>query len=207
MDTAMIGAPVTWVHRSRPLIGEVESGDLHVVAPFAGGTLIGVVDGLGHGSDAATASRLAVAAFSSDPSREPVELMHRAHEALRKSRGAAALLISLSFDRQTFSWVGVGNIEGLRIRDMPLSKTSREALISAPGVVGYQLPPLLRSRHGPLAPGDLFALASDGIAPGFSEMLSARADLDELASGVLDSHARANDDALLLIARYQGVTG
>jgi len=197
---------ISWVHRSRPLRGETESGDMHLVAPFHDGALIGVVDGLGHGSEAAAASRLAVDTFAADPSCEPVELLRRAHDALRRTRGAAVLLISLSFAAGSFTWVGVGNVEGLHCCNAHASDASRAALISVPGVVGYHLPSL-RGREARLAPGDLFALASDGISPGFSELLSTRADLDEMASAILDGHARASDDALLLLARYQGAAG
>jgi hypothetical protein len=35
--------------RGRALRGELESGDLDVVVEFAGGALVGAIDGLGHG--------------------------------------------------------------------------------------------------------------------------------------------------------------
>ena len=48
-----------------------ESGDLHVVAPFAGGALVAVIDGLGHGAEAAAAARAARRVIS-DHAGEPV---------------------------------------------------------------------------------------------------------------------------------------
>src|SRR6266704_3658201 len=42
------------------LAGEKESGDLHVVKAVNSGALVAVVDGLGHGAEAAVAARAAV---------------------------------------------------------------------------------------------------------------------------------------------------
>src|SRR3989454_8581110 len=46
------------------LAGEQESGDLHLIKPVGSGVLVSVVDGLGHGAEAAAAARAAVAALS-----------------------------------------------------------------------------------------------------------------------------------------------
>lgn len=198
-----MASAVTWARASRPLAGESESGDLHAVAPFDGGVLLAVVDGLGHGPEAATASRLAARVLTSDPSLEPVELMQRCHRALRGSRGAAMLVVSLLFAPSRFSWAGVGNVEGFRVRRTGGAGNAREALISAAGVVGYQLP-VQRTREASLELSDLFVLATDGISPGFMEDLTGAGEPEEIAHAILTSHARASDDALVLVARYNG---
>ena len=46
---------------SVPVAGEEESGDLHLVTQTDRGALVAVIDGLGHGSEAANAARAAVA--------------------------------------------------------------------------------------------------------------------------------------------------
>lgn len=194
---------IAWARASRPLAGEVESGDTYVVAPFDGGVLLAVIDGLGHGHEAAAASELATRALTSEPSLEPIELMARCHQALRGSRGAAVLLVSLHAATRTFSWAGVGNVEGFCVRRAPGSGVAREALISAAGVVGYQLP-TQRRRHATLEIGDLFLLASDGISPAFMEDVTVADQPEKIAATILAKHARANDDALVLVGRYRG---
>jgi hypothetical protein len=52
---------------ARPLRGELESGDLHVVIPRPRGAIVAVADGLGHGYEAALAAK--VASTLSPPSR------------------------------------------------------------------------------------------------------------------------------------------
>jgi len=65
-----------------PLPGQAESGDLSLSKRVGKGTLIAVVDGLGHGEDAASAAHAAVGALDRY-SREPLtDLVRRCHEAL-----------------------------------------------------------------------------------------------------------------------------
>ena len=51
---------IEWAVAGAPIDGETESGDLHAVVQFEGGVLVGAVDGLGHGAEAAVAARAAV---------------------------------------------------------------------------------------------------------------------------------------------------
>ena len=185
-----------WAERSRPIPGELESGDLHLVVPFPGGALLAVVDGLGHGQEAAAAARLATDTLRVNPARRPADQIADCHAALKGSRGAAMLVVSVSFTPPAISWAGVGNVEGWQV-----GRGGRAALLSRPGVVGYQIPaPAERNRA--LAPGDLLVLASDGISAGFIDLIAPDCDLEQTASAVLSTHARASDDALVLLARY-----
>jgi hypothetical protein len=50
--TSAFASPIEWGFAARALAGRRESGDLHFVGTFAGGVLIVVADGLGHGPEA-----------------------------------------------------------------------------------------------------------------------------------------------------------
>jgi len=189
---------LTWAFRARPLEPGSGSGDLHVVAPFEGGALLAVIDGLGHGSEAAFAAQRAAETMTAAVAAEPSDVVQRCHAALYGTRGAALLVLSLAYREARVSWAGIGNVEGWR-----LSSGRREALISQAGVVGYQMP-RLRSRSAELARGDLFVLASDGISPAFSEILRDPRPPELLAEDVFATYARTTDDALVLVAEYAG---
>src|ERR1041384_6057447 len=54
----MVRSPyLDWAVASAPLEGEPESGDLHLVKGISTGLLLAVVDGLGHGVEAAAVAR------------------------------------------------------------------------------------------------------------------------------------------------------
>ncbi len=70
-----------------PLPGQSESGDLCLIKRLGKGTLLAVVDGLGHGQDAASAAHAAVGALDRY-SREPlIDLVRRCHDAMIGLRG------------------------------------------------------------------------------------------------------------------------
>jgi len=188
---------LAWAFRARALEPASGSGDLHVVAPFEGGALLAVIDGLGHGSEAGFAARRAAEIMMADAATEPAELVQRCHPALNGTRGAALLVLSLVYREARVSWVGIGNVEGWH-----LTAGRREALLSQAGVVGYQMP-RLRRREAPLALGDVFVLATDGISPGFSEILRDPRPPERLAEDIFATYVRKTDDALVLVARYR----
>ena len=65
-----------------PLPGQVECGDLSLVKRVGKGTLIAVVDGLGHGEEAASAAHAAVGALDRH-AREPLaDLVRRCDAAM-----------------------------------------------------------------------------------------------------------------------------
>lgn len=56
-------------------------------------TAVMVADGLGHGPDAAEAAAVALEAFSEEPMASPRQLLERTHQALRRTRGAAVMVL------------------------------------------------------------------------------------------------------------------
>ena len=67
--------------------GERESGDRPVVQPFPDGVLVAVVDGLGHGKEAATAARMSTGVLARCAAETPTVLVRRCHQALGATRG------------------------------------------------------------------------------------------------------------------------
>ncbi len=184
-----------------PLPGQAESGDLCLVKRVGKGTLVAVVDGLGHGQDAASAAHAAVGALDRY-SREPlIELVRRCHEALVGLRGVVLGLAYLDPQAATMSWLGVGNIGGMLLRADLGNRPSRITLVPNAGFIGAeQAHPMTRSV--PLALGDTVILFSDGIRDGFAESLVLSNTPQEIADFVISRHVKGNDDALVLVARY-----
>jgi hypothetical protein len=194
-------AGVAWGVAGRPLPGEAVSGDLHVVETFPTGALAAVIDGLGHGPEAAQASAAAAAALKANPRAPVLSLVAACHAALRGTRGAVMSLASFSHLTRTVSWVGVGNVEGMLLSGD--GAAARESIVSRAGVVGYQLPPLREAAHG-VRPGDVLILASDGIRSSFVEDGSVGGEPQAIADRILAAHGKTTDDALVLVVRYLG---
>src|SRR6266480_3090887 len=194
---------IEWGAAAQAIPGETVSGDLHLVKPFSHGALVAVVDGLGHGDEAAMAARTAVSVLEEHPDQSVITLAKRCHDALRKTRGAVMTLASFNVLDSTVSWLGVGNVDGLLLRADNLATPSSEYAMLRGGVVGYQLPPL-RASVIAIGPADLMILASDGISSGFNRDLNASEPPQQIADRIMSLHFKGNDDALVLVVRFLG---
>lgn len=192
-----------WAVASKVLEGQVETGDLHVVQAFPKGVLVGAVDGLGHGVEAAGAARVAVATVA-EYAREPIiSLVKHCHQRLIRTRGVVMSLASFNSLENTLTWLGVGNVEAVLLRADAAANPPRESILLRSGVVGYQLPALHASIL-PVTRGDVLILATDGIRSGFVDDVTLSDPPHQIAEEILARCARGMDDALVLVARYLG---
>ncbi|WP_344662035.1 SpoIIE family protein phosphatase [Catenulispora subtropica] len=198
-----------WGGVNVPLGGEGPSGDAFAVA--ADGCLRAVlVDGIGHGPDAAAAAHAAIlaldhAALSTGTAPEAwlTGLVNGAHQELRGTRGAVlgACVIDPVAGQAVFC--GIGNING-RVH----TATSSPHLVSLPGTLGAEAtPPRIRPAVHPWTRGATLIMATDGIDtrwdpaehPGLT-----RRHPTVVAAVLHRDHARGRDDAAILVARATG---
>lgn len=196
---------VEWGVAAQAMPGETESGDTFVVKDFPQGVLMAVVDGLGHGSDAATAGRVVSVALSDFAAESPISLFRRCHEAAQKTRGVVMSLASFHRSDRTMTWAGVGNVEGVLFRADPNASPATEYLLLRSGGVGFNLPDL-RAMVIPVMPGDTLILATDGVRSNFAQALiqSLHETPKRMADRILAQNWKGTDDALVLVARFQG---
>jgi len=183
------------------LEGEERSGDLAVFAPFSRGGLAVVIDGLGHGDDAADASAIAAGVIRQHADDAPAALLSRCHEALRKSRGVVLTAAWFDLESLQLSWAGVGNVEARLVRGAAAYGDRHDSALVLGGVVGYNLP-AIRPARTDLRVGDAVAFATDGIEADYSASLTPGLPAQRLAERILERHSRGNDDALAAVVRY-----
>jgi negative regulator of sigma-B (phosphoserine phosphatase) len=188
----------------RMLEGQGECGDLHLVCCNRNGLLIAAIDGLGHGEEAANASKAAAALLKSSADHPIISLVERCHEELRATRGVVLSLAFIDPEQGMMTWLGVGNVQGVLMRGDAKRGNAQESLLLRAGVVGSQLPPL-QATVLPISRGDTIFLATDGIRTDFSTSLSARENPQRAADRILNQYSNGNDDALILVARLTGV--
>jgi phosphoserine phosphatase RsbX len=178
------------------------SGDCYVVQPYDTGTLVAVIDGLGHGHDAAVASQECAARLRAHPERALEVLVDDCHRALLRTRGAAMTLARLDPTADTLTWIGIGNVEATVVKRSAKGITNYTALLCG-GVVGYKLPRLRRSTVE-LSRGDTLVFATDGIRGGYTAELPLTESPKQIAEWILSGYSKQTDDALTLVGRYIG---
>ena len=203
----MITRLLDWGVASLPIPGQAGSGDGHLVHVAPWGVLVAVVDGVGHGSEAATATRIALEVLEHNAQEPLPSLLGRCHERLRRTRGVALSMSAFRPAEDAMTWLGVGNVTGVLVRAASAAAPRVESLVSRAGLVGDQLPQVSASTT-PVAPGDTLIFATDGIRSDFADSQSLLSHAPrEIAERVLARHGKGTDDALVLVARYLGGSG
>ena len=194
---------IHWGVATLALQGQSESGDLHLVQVVKDGVLVAVVDGLGHGEEAAAAARLAVTTLEKYAEEPPLSLLQRCHLALKGSRGVVMSLARFDAPRGTMTWLGVGNVEGVLHHVDWSERSARASLITRGGIVGSEVP-AVQAAVIPVGAGDTLVFATDGIGSGFLSDVTVRDEPQRLADQILARHGKGTDDALDFVARYLG---
>ena len=190
-----------WGVAMRPLPGETECGDRHVVAGTDNGWLLAVADGLGHGPEAAIAGTIFCEILYNHINENPVQLIRLCHEALKGTRGIACTIMTIDRQKSLLSWIGVGNVEGV-VRHVDPTASPTDYVTLRGGIVGYRIPDLQLSRLQ-LRDGDTLALATDGIAVDFAGAISPVSPPEMLADRILQHYGKSIDDALILIGYWR----
>jgi phosphoserine phosphatase RsbX len=192
---------IEWSVAEKPLPGQKESGDRCIVKNAGDGALLAVVDGIGHGQDAAHSAQIAVDALNDSDTHSPISLLRRCQQRLQRTRGAVLSMAWFSPADDTMTWLGVGNVAGVLVRRDAYGVARQESLLLRAGTVGAQLPYVSASVL-PVGYGDTLIFATDGIHGGFADNLNINASTQEVARNIIERHWRKIDDALVLVARY-----
>jgi anti-sigma regulatory factor (Ser/Thr protein kinase) len=176
------------------LEGEIDCGDAWCLKQESQGFALFLVDGLGHGTFAAEAARVAVGAFAQGPFAEPQEIMLRSNGLMSKTRGGAAACARVLGGK--VSYAGVGNISATLI-----SVGKSQGLVSHNGTLGAfprRCPQFEYERD----PGALLIMHSDGVSARWD--LKNRPDLLArhpaiIAAALYRDHGRERDDATVVV--------
>ena len=197
LDAAKIAAGVVCV----PKPGESVSGDGWAVLQGRSHLVVFVVDGLGHGPDAAAAARIAVETVERNLQRSAPVIIDAVHNALRPTRGAAGAIALLQPESELCTYCGIGNI-GASIRHAGKVRN----LVSQNGTLGHQVRKIQEFQY-PFPKGSLLVMHSDGVASHWD--LAAYPGIEArhpafVAAALFRDHNRGRDDLTALALRNGG---
>jgi len=196
-------AAVDYGVAARALPGQSTSGDLHAVIPRPRGAIVAVADGLGHGYEAAIAAKVAINTLTAHADLPLLNAVRCCHEALIKTRGVAFCVACLEWSDESLTWLSIGNVAALLLHADDRGNIQREHVLTRNGVVGHRLPPLRSATH-PIRRNDLLILATDGVRERFEMDVRFAAPPQEIADHILARSGKISDDALVLVARWNG---
>jgi negative regulator of sigma-B (phosphoserine phosphatase) len=180
--------------------GETRSGDLAVFVPTTAGGLACVIDGLGHGPEAADAAERCAEVVRANAELEARALLSACHEALLTTRGAVMTAAWFDLERSQLAWAGVGNVDARLVHHGPEQR--EDVALVFGGVLGYRMP-RVRAATMPLERGDLLVMITDGIDAAISPALASGGAAQAMADRILTTHGKGSDDALAVVVRYR----
>ena len=122
-----------------------------------------VVDGLGHGTEAALAANAALAVFRRHVNGSPNEILEAVHDGIRHTRGGAVAAARIDWASATVTFAGLGNIAGALL--LPSGQTRR--MVSLNGTAGHNARKV-QSFEYPCPDNALMVMHSDGIGTAWS---------------------------------------
>jgi anti-sigma regulatory factor (Ser/Thr protein kinase) len=180
------------------LRGEAECGDAWSVVAGKQRISVLLVDGLGHGTEAAAAATAATTTFLEIANGSPQATLIALDAAMQETRGAALSVVAIDTTLRQMQFSGVGNVDG-RV----LAGGTSEHLIPQNGIVGHGMPaPRSISVAWPV--GSRLVMHSDGILPRWRVDAyegSATIHPGLLAGLIYRDFARDRDDATVLVLR------
>jgi anti-sigma regulatory factor (Ser/Thr protein kinase) len=197
-DVSIKKCPLTFGVSTRPRPPYQLNGDAFVVVHWFESSLVGIIDGLGHGQFAHRAAQSARHYVESHFDLPLDQIFRGTGRACCATRGVVMALARFDWGNSRLSFASVGNIA---VRVFPRSDPFH--FIVRRGVIGLSAPGAVVSEH-PWQPDQMLVLHSDGI--------STRWDWQEfhdwedkpaaaIAQELLQAKAKAEDDATVIVVR------
>ncbi|AYG78245.1 Serine/threonine-protein kinase RsbT [Streptomyces hundungensis] len=156
-----------------------------------------VVDGLGHGIEAAEAAQAALRSFRAASARPLPDILTALHRTLRHTRGAAVAVLRLDGERAVYC--GIGNIRAVALSHEGV----HHRLTGQPGVVGWRMP-TPKTHAIPLPAGTTGVLHTDGIDARWTHapsLFALRLPPQLLTASVTHNYRSTRDDATVLAVK------
>jgi anti-sigma regulatory factor (Ser/Thr protein kinase) len=189
---AALGAAVA------PYPGEQVCGDNWSWSDAEYSRTIMLVDGSGHGVEAARAAEAAVRAFAKNAQTGCMDLVEIIHRALIATRGAAVAVARIDSAAHAIRFVGLGNIAAVLVSD-----GKARHMVSLNGIAGH-VAPRIREFTYEFSGEPLVIMHSDGLTSRWdlAHYPGLAAQHPSLIAGVLlRDHRRARDDAAVVVTR------
>jgi anti-sigma regulatory factor (Ser/Thr protein kinase) len=185
----------------RPYKGEPRSGDHACIFRGDDRLVVGVCDGLGHGSPARTAAGAAMRVFKEHCTSPPRTIIEECHRALGPTRGTVMAVCTLEQGAGTnLELAAVGNITVELVQPRATRRFGATSFVVGSPQRGWRA----HVEVEPIAPEETLIMFTDGIASRATiadDLMLLREPPIVIAYELVRRFARDDDDVLVLVAR------
>jgi hypothetical protein len=193
---AMQGLQIGSVCLPKP--GEEVCGDDWIVISQAQRCVVAVIDGLGHGSDANKAARVAVQSVEQNAAQAPGSVLENIHAASRGTRGSAAGVCAIDLHESVCVFAGIGNVACAHFSNGHLRH-----FVSHNGIAGHSVRKIAEF-SAPWLDDSILVMHSDGLASqwdlaSYPGLVARHA--GTIAAVLYRDHVRGRDDVTVIVAK------
>ncbi|MEO0294105.1 MAG: SpoIIE family protein phosphatase [candidate division WOR-3 bacterium] len=180
---------------SRPMSGFKSNGDAYFVKRYGDYAVVAVLDGIGHGTKANLASKLAIKVLKDRFKDDLEEIVLAIHHKLQHSRGCVIGIVRMSKNGDV-EFLGIGNIKA-----QIYTPEMYRRLVSFDGLLGSNMRSF-KTEKMKLTTPCLIVLHSDGVSSfNFEDKRVIYRPVMEVAKEAFEKYRKKTDDATLLIAK------
>jgi negative regulator of sigma-B (phosphoserine phosphatase) len=194
---------IEWGIASKLIQGETVSGDRSYIRSFSNHILFSVIDGLGHGKEAASAAEQTVSILEEHAHEPLASIFNLCNKGLRTTRGVVMSIASYDILESTITWSGIGNVEGTIWGAHKNSEQKKQVLLLKNGIIGWRFS-TPRVSVLPIQEGSTLIFATDGIRSEFTNEPIWDLAPQALADSILAQYSKDTDDALVLVVKFGG---
>jgi anti-sigma regulatory factor (Ser/Thr protein kinase) len=182
---------------SRPVSGEIYTGDAYFLKHYNNTHFIALIDGLGHGEKANVAAQTAIGFIKDNYKKGLKQIFDGVHRACGKTRGVVMSACRIDMVNKTFTYAGIGNVVArVFYSPKPVNPTNFNGTL---GVVMKKV----RAFEYPWE-GGIIVMYTDGISGRWSPEdipeMNSKASV-EIAKAILDQFGRKTDDATVIVGK------
>lgn len=184
----------------KSLAGQIECGDDYLIKEINDGTLFAVVDGLGHGPEAAFAAKKAIQQLDASADQSIETQVRLCNEVLYGTRGV--VMTAMKIDLQyKLAYLAIGNVIGVIWKVDHNGKLIKDSIFMNNGTLGTRALPLpsMVVKTIDLSPGDTVILATDGLKPQFESEPPKFDSPARIAQHMFNTYRNIHDDGLVLV--------
>lgn len=183
---------------SRPYPGMRANGDHYYVKKFKDRCIFAIIDGLGHGIEANSVSRLVSEIINNNTHKSIEDILITINKGLLHTRGAVAGILLIDTIKKEFQYSAVGNIEFRYILN-----GNTERLIPSNGILGAYSRNKIKVHRKIYEKDAIITMCTDGIINKWDYTSYLYMDLVNpaiLANSILKDFGKNTDDATILVA-------
>lgn len=186
---------------STPCAGAEANGDYYYIKKFKDRCIFAVIDGIGHGEEASSASKLASKIIADNTHKSIEHILMAVNKGLINTRGVVAGIVVIDTLKKEFEYAAVGNIDFRYI----LNGTT-ERFVYSNGFLGRYSHCKIKVHRKIYEKNSVITMCTDGISNKWDYSSYLNIDLNNpalLCNLILKDFGKSIDDATILVSVLQ----